>query len=107
MGDMSITGWAIGVLCAFLAGSIPFGVLIAKARGVDIREHGSKNIGATTFATAALGLAMDGKFNQMVVMNEGHIRSQDILDAADKQRLVSPDHRLINTAKAVRTCFGD
>ena len=44
---MTTTVWAISVLCAFLAGSIPFGVLIAKARGVDIREHGSKNIGAT------------------------------------------------------------
>jgi 6-phosphofructokinase 1 len=62
---------------------------------------------ATTFATAALDLAMNGKFNQMVVMDEGHIRSQDILDAANKQRLVSPDHRLINAARAVRTCFGD
>lgn len=47
MDDMTTTGWAISVLCAFLAGSIPFGVLIAKARGVEIREHGSKNIGAT------------------------------------------------------------
>jgi len=34
-------------LIAFLAGSIPFGLLIAKAEGVNIREHGSGNIGAT------------------------------------------------------------
>jgi glycerol-3-phosphate acyltransferase PlsY len=47
MVDMNATGWAISVLFAFVAGSIPFGVLIAGARGVDIREHGSKNIGAT------------------------------------------------------------
>ena len=32
---------------AFLAGSIPFGVIIARAHGIDIRQHGSKNIGAT------------------------------------------------------------
>ncbi len=32
---------------AFLLGSIPNGFLVAKSRGIDIREHGSKNIGAT------------------------------------------------------------
>ena len=32
---------------AFLLGSIPFGLIIAKAKGVNIREHGSGNIGAT------------------------------------------------------------
>lgn len=31
----------------FLAGSIPFGLLVAKAKGVDIRKQGSGNIGAT------------------------------------------------------------
>ena len=34
-------------LVAFLLGSIPFGLLIAKAKGIQIREHGSGNIGAT------------------------------------------------------------
>jgi len=38
------------VLAAFIAGSIPFGVLIAKQRGVDIRKQGSGNIGATNVA---------------------------------------------------------
>ncbi|MEM1330410.1 MAG: glycerol-3-phosphate 1-O-acyltransferase PlsY [Planctomycetota bacterium] len=31
----------------FLSGSIPFGLLIARRHGIDIREHGSGNIGAT------------------------------------------------------------
>jgi len=35
------------LVVAYLCGSIPFGWLIGKMRGVDIREHGSKNIGAT------------------------------------------------------------
>lgn len=39
--------WFFLLLLAFLAGSIPFGLLIARARGVDIRKHGSGNIGAT------------------------------------------------------------
>lgn len=34
-------------LLAFLLGSIPCGLLIAKTHGIDIRRHGSGNIGAT------------------------------------------------------------
>lgn len=34
-------------LIAFLCGSIPFGLLFGKIKGIDIREHGSGNIGAT------------------------------------------------------------
>ena len=32
---------------AFLVGSIPFGLLLGKFKGIDIREHGSGNIGST------------------------------------------------------------
>ena len=36
------------VLSGYLAGSIPFGFLIGKmVKGVDLRDHGSGNIGAT------------------------------------------------------------
>lgn len=38
------------VAAAFLAGSIPFGVLIARRYGVNIQERGSGNIGATNVA---------------------------------------------------------
>jgi acyl phosphate:glycerol-3-phosphate acyltransferase len=44
------------VMLGFWAGAIPFGVLIARRRGVDIREHGSGNIGATN-VTRVLGPA--------------------------------------------------
>ena len=39
--------WAAWLVGAYLAGSIPFGFLIGKMRGVDVRTVGSKNIGAT------------------------------------------------------------
>ena len=35
------------VIAAYLFGSIPFGFIVSKSQGIDIREHGSKNIGAT------------------------------------------------------------
>ena len=37
-------------LIAYLCGSIPFGVLLAKTQNINIREYGSGNIGATNVA---------------------------------------------------------
>ena len=37
----------LGVLAAYLAGSIPFAYLAGKAKGIDLRQHGSGNLGAT------------------------------------------------------------
>jgi acyl phosphate:glycerol-3-phosphate acyltransferase len=39
--------YMIVALGAYLLGSIPFGFLVAKAKGIDIRSAGSGNIGAT------------------------------------------------------------
>ena len=39
--------WMLCLAFAYLLGSVPFGVIIASSRGVDIRTRGSKNIGAT------------------------------------------------------------
>ena len=39
--------WILGCAAAYVFGSIPCGFLIAKLRGVDIRQVGSGNIGAT------------------------------------------------------------
>lgn len=47
MPALPISTWLLFALAGFLAGSIPFGLLIAKAKGIDIRKHGSGNIGAT------------------------------------------------------------
>ena len=37
----------VGVLIAYLAGSIPSAYIAGKARGVDLRKYGSGNLGAT------------------------------------------------------------
>ncbi|MDD4101275.1 MAG: glycerol-3-phosphate 1-O-acyltransferase PlsY [Kiritimatiellae bacterium] len=39
--------WLFGGALAYFAGSLPFGFLLAKSRGQDIRKLGSGNIGAT------------------------------------------------------------
>jgi glycerol-3-phosphate acyltransferase PlsY len=39
--------WTGGGVAAYLLGAVPFGFLIARARGKDIRTLGSGNIGAT------------------------------------------------------------
>ncbi|MBN2136743.1 MAG: glycerol-3-phosphate 1-O-acyltransferase PlsY [Sedimentisphaerales bacterium] len=43
---------ALAIVGAYLLGSIPFGLLIAKAHGKDLRSIGSGNIGATNVSRA-------------------------------------------------------
>ena len=35
------------IVVSYFIGSIPFGYLVARLRGIDVRKHGSGNIGAT------------------------------------------------------------
>lgn len=35
------------LVCAYLLGAVPFSLLVARIRGVDLRSHGSGNAGAT------------------------------------------------------------
>lgn len=50
----------LAVILGYLLGSIPFGLLVGKAwTGIDVRRHGSGNIGATNvLRTAGVGPAV-------------------------------------------------
>jgi acyl phosphate:glycerol-3-phosphate acyltransferase len=52
---------ALLAAAAYLLGSIPFGLIVGKAKGVDPRQHGSGNIGATN-----LGRILGGKYFALV-----------------------------------------
>jgi len=54
-----VYAWLGFAILAAISGSVPTGLLLARARGVDIRKHGSGNIGATNVGRvlgARLGL---------------------------------------------------
>ena len=69
------------VLCliAYLCGSIPFGLLIGKAKGVDVRTVGSGNIGATNIGRIFgrkyffLCFALDFAKGLLPVLAAGHV----------------------------------
>ena len=39
--------WIVAAVIGYLLGSIPFGYMVGKAKGIDIRQHGSGNVGFT------------------------------------------------------------
>ncbi|MHC4511658.1 MAG: glycerol-3-phosphate acyltransferase, partial [Planctomycetota bacterium] len=49
---MTYRMFPLAIIAAYLLGSIPFGLLIAKAHGKDLRSIGSGNIGATNVSRA-------------------------------------------------------
>lgn len=49
----------LGVAIAYLAGSIPFAYLAGRAKGIDLRQHGSGNLGSTN-AARVLGPRIGG-----------------------------------------------
>ena len=53
----------LALALAFLVGSIPTGVIVARAKGVDLRKVGSGNIGATNVSRA-----LGGKWAAVVLM---------------------------------------
>lgn len=44
---MEVLKFAAVIVCAYFLGAIPFGYIIGRLKGINIREHGSGNIGFT------------------------------------------------------------
>jgi len=57
------------VLAAYLLGSVPTSYLFGKSKGIDLRQHGSRNIGATN-ALRVLG-AKIGIFTMIIDISKG------------------------------------
>ena len=58
MGPLDIILVSVFLICSYLIGAIPFGLVIGKlVKKTDIRKQGSKNIGATN-AVRVLGLKL-------------------------------------------------
>ena len=62
---------------------------------------------ATTFGTHAMNMVSKRKFGRMVSFKNWKVTDVTMLSAVKKQKLVSRNHQLVKTAKAVGTCFGD
>lgn len=62
---------------------------------------------ATRFGHEATELLAEGKFNELVVVQEGQLRSVPIDSVANQQRLIAPDDDLVKIARSVGTSMGD
>ena len=80
MGPVQILIFALG---GYLLGSIPFGLLLTRAAGTDIRSVGSGNIGATNVLRtgnkwlAAATLLLDGGKGALAVWLGRHFGGED------------------------------
>lgn len=98
--------WIGFVALAYAAGSIPFGLLVGLVKGIDIREHGSGNIGATNAGRAmgkpvgALCFALDTGKGALPVLIAG------IVMGTLGDRAPSPAHSAWWSAVAAAAILG-
>ena len=61
----------------------------------------------TQFGLKAVQLIAEGKFGSMVSYQNNEVLDAPIADAVNRLRLVDPNHRLVETARAIGISFGD
>lgn len=61
---------------------------------------------ATRYGTAALELIVNRQFGKMVAMRNDKVVTVDLNKVESKLKLVTPNHKLIQSAKSLGTCFG-
>jgi len=66
----------------------------------------SDRVLATSFGTAAAKLLAEGQYGRMITLEGNTISSVDLSVPEGKVKNVPIDHYMIDTAKAVGTCFG-
>jgi acyl phosphate:glycerol-3-phosphate acyltransferase len=71
---MNWLNFVISVIVAYILGSIPFSYLFGRMRGIDIRQHGSGNVGATN-ALRVLGTKV-GVITLLLDMGKGFLAVQ-------------------------------
>lgn len=90
---------ALVILIGFFVGSIPFGVIIAKRRGIDITKQGSGNIGATNVGRV-LGLSTG-----LAVLALDAMKGMFAVAIATKYSGVDPVVALAGFAAILGHCF--
>jgi acyl phosphate:glycerol-3-phosphate acyltransferase len=109
--------WGLGVVVAYLLGAVPFGLVVAKTlRGVDPRESGSRNIGATNVArtcgtkfgvlTLALDILKGAVPVAVAVVVDGHWAAVSLVALAAVAGHVFPVFLGFKGGKAVATTIG-
>ncbi len=80
--------WLVIILCAYLLGSIPFGLIWARCAGIyDLQQRGSGNIGATNVTRlggkflGALTLICDAGKGSLAVLLSEYFAHDEILSA--------------------------
>jgi glycerol-3-phosphate acyltransferase PlsY len=78
----------LAVALAYFVGSIPFAFLVARRRGVDLRDRGSRNVGASNVlrtsgvGSAVTAMCLDGVKGALAVLIALRLSSEQMVPVA-------------------------